>query len=223
MRDLLANAPALLFDLDGVLLDTEPLYTEATQAVVARFGKTYDFALKKQAMGRDALVGARALIDALQIPISAEELLRERAPILDDLLSQSPAMPGAEEFVVRMAARGVKMAVATSSGRRLYDIKIGKHGFFEHFGAVVCGDDRRVVAKKPAPDIFLVAARDLGMTPTHCVVFEDSPAGVEGAVGAGMRVVVLPDPAMKSEDFPGAYLIARGQWREILGSLDSIG
>jgi pseudouridine-5'-monophosphatase len=153
--------------------------------------------------------------------MSPDEFLRERAPVLDALLEQSPVMPGAEEFVSRMAKRGKKMAVATSSGRRLYELKVRPHRFFGLFGAIVCGDDPRVGAKKPSPDIFLVAAEELGVAPTRCVVFEDSLAGLEAGIAAGMRVVALPDPAMAPEEFQGAYRIATRHWNEILRSLDS--
>jgi pseudouridine-5'-monophosphatase len=221
MIEDLRAADALLFDLDGVLLDTERLYTEATQTIVGRFGKKFDFALKKHLMGRDARVSAQVLLERLEIPMSPEEFLNERAPVLDALLEQSPVMPGAEEFVSRMAKHGKKMAVATSSGRRLYELKVRPHGFFGLFGAVVCGDDPRVGAKKPSPDIFLVAAEALGVVPTRCVVFEDSLAGLEAGIAAGMRVVALPDPAMDPGEFHGAYRIATRHWTEILRSLDS--
>lgn len=220
LSDLLSSAAGALFDLDGVLLDTEGLYTEATQAVVGRFGKTYDWSLKRHTMGRDARESARFLLERLGIPLSAEEFLRERDPVLRALLARSPVRSGAETFVRGLESRGKRMAVATSSDRHLYGIKIAPHGFFERFHAVVCGDDPGVTAKKPAPDIFVTAARALGVSAARCVVFEDSPAGVEAALRAGMRVVVLPDPAMNPEDFPGADAVVPGGWEaltELLG------
>lgn len=215
---------AVLFDLDGVLLDTEGLYTAATQAVIDRFGKTYDWRIKRHTMGRDARVGATYLLSELDIPLTPEEFLAEREPVLRTLLANSPAMSGAEAFVRALADRGVKKAVATSSARSLYELKVAGHGFFGCFEAVVCGDDPRVREKKPAPDIFLIAARELGVDPSACIVFEDSPAGAEAALRAGMRVIVLPDPAMSDESYPGAHRVVRGgfgavgaAWTAILG------
>lgn len=208
----------VLFDLDGVLLDTEGLYTQATQAVVERYGKTYDWALKVQTMGREARAGARLIVERLGIPLTADELLAERNPILEALIASSPAMAGAEEFVHRLAAKGVPMAVATSSDRRLYDIKIRPHAWFARFAAVVCGDDPRVLAKKPAPDIFLVAARELGADPAQCLVFEDSPAGVEAALAAGMRVVALPAPQAGREHYADAHQVFSG-WADVSPSV----
>ena len=198
----------------GVLLDTEPLYTEATQAVVGRFGKTYDWSIKRHTMGRDARFSARFLLDALGVPLTPEEFLRERRPILESLLDASPPMRGAEAFVRALHARGVPMAVATSSERALFERKTRGHEWFVLFDAVVCGDDPRVTARKPAPDIFLVAASDLGARPSACVVFEDSPAGVEAALAAGMRVVALPDPALGAEHCRGAHRVVTG-WHEV--------
>ena len=209
-------ATAVLFDLDGVLLDTERLYTEATQAIVGRFGKTFTWAIKRDAMGRDALVSARIVLERLGVPLTPEEFVAERDVILERLVQRCEAIEGAEAFVRSLVAHGVPVAVATSSNRPLYDIKIRPHGWFDLFSAVVCGDDPRVRAKKPAPDIFLVAAGDLNVDPGRCLVFEDSPAGVEAALAAGMRVVALPEPAAgpdHRDHFRAAHHVLKG-WSE---------
>jgi pseudouridine-5'-monophosphatase len=105
------------------------------------------------------------------------------------------------------------MAVATSSERTLYDLKTASHAWFDAFDAVVCGDDPRVLARKPAPDIFLVAAAELRASPEQCLVFEDSPAGVEAALAAGMRVIAMPDPNVGREHVGSAHAILDG-WGE---------
>jgi pseudouridine-5'-monophosphatase len=205
-----------LFDLDGVLLDTERLYTAATQAIVGRFGKTFTWAIKRDAMGRDALASAAIVLARLGVPLSPEQFVAERDAILERLVERCDAIPGAETFVRTLVDHGVPVAVATSSNRALYEIKVRRHAWFNLFGAVVCGDDPRVHAKKPAPDIFLVAAKDLGADPARCVVFEDSPAGIEAALAAGMRVVALPEPTAgldHREYFRSAHRILSG-WSE---------
>jgi pseudouridine-5'-monophosphatase len=204
----------VLFDLDGVLLDTEGLYTVATQAVVGRHGKTYDWAIKRHTMGRDARFGARYLLDQLQIPMTVEEFLDERQPILEGLLSTSPAMRGAESFVRNLSAAGVPTAVATSSDRKLFELKTSTHDWFHLFDAIVCGDDARVRAKKPSPDIFLAAAKDLGTVPGACLVIEDSVAGIEAACAAGMRVVAIPDPELGAGACAAANLVV-ANWAEL--------
>jgi pseudouridine-5'-monophosphatase len=209
----------VLFDLDGVLLDTERLYTQATQAVVGRFGKTFTWEIKREAMGRDAVLSAGIVLRRLGVPLSAEEFLAERNPLLEGLFPSCQAMAGAEGFVRSLAELGVPMAVATSSDRRLYEMKVRSHGWFDRFAAVVCGDDPRVAAKKPAPDIFLVAARELGVEPSRCLVFEDSLAGVEAALAAGMRVVAVPDPAAGPEHYGAAHRVAARGWAELSPSV----
>lgn len=207
----------VLFDLDGVLLDTEDLYTQATQAIVGRYGKTYDWSLKQHLLGRDARIGAANLMERLQIPLTGEEYLALQRPLLEDLFARAPAMPGAEEFVRELATLGVAMAVATSTERKLYELKVSPHTWFSLFRAVICGDDPSVHARKPAPDIFLAAARELGASPEQCVVIEDSPAGVQAGLAAGMRVIAMPHPEVGTQACAGAHRIVAG-WSEISAS-----
>ena len=199
----------MIFDLDGVLLDTEPLYTRATQAVVGEFGKTFDWALKSRMMGRDALEAARVLVATLDLPISAEEYLRRQLPIADELFRGATEIPGAEAFVRSLHGRGQGLAVGTSSTLALFQLKTGHHPWFSLFSAVVAGDHPEVRALKPAPDIFLAAARAMGADPTRCLVVEDSPAGVSAARAAGMAVIAIPDAALPDARFGEADLIVR--------------
>jgi pseudouridine 5'-phosphatase len=200
-----------IFDLDGVLLDTEPLYTEATAAVAAAFGKVYDWSIKSQCIGRGTLEAARIIIDGLGVPLSPDELVRRRDVVLVALLATARSIPGAEAFTRGLARRGVPMAIATSTESPLFATKAAPHrDWLSIFGAVVCGDDRRVARAKPAPDIFLAAAHDLGADPAGCLVFEDSPFGVEAALAAGMQVIALPDPAMDRARYAGAHAVLDG-------------
>jgi pseudouridine 5'-phosphatase len=200
-----------IFDLDGVLLDTEPLYTEATARVAARFGKVYDWSIKRDCIGRGTLEAARIIIEALGLPLSPEALVHERDSTLRELVARAPAVVGAEAFTRALADRGVPLAIATSTEAPLYAIKTAPHRhWLAIFGAAVCGDDPRVARAKPAPDIFLAAAQDLGAPPASCLVFEDSPFGVEAARAAGMQVIALPDPAMDRARYAHADGVAAG-------------
>lgn len=205
---LRAPIRAVLFDLDGVLLDTEPLYTVGIQEVVSEFGHVYDWSLKRDMMGRSDLEGAELVVSRLKLPITPAEYMARREPIMERLLASSPVMTGARELVEELAARQVPLALATSSRTRLYEIKAKPHAWLGAFKHIVCGDDPEVKHLKPAPDIFLVAAARLGVAPEFCAVVEDSPAGVLAAQRAGMQVAALPDPALDSDVVRTANLVA---------------
>jgi pseudouridine 5'-phosphatase len=193
---------AVIFDLDGVLLDTEPLYTQATQQVLSPFGKEYTWELKMQMMGRDTQSTAEFLVSALGLPLTAEQYIARRKPLLEQACRAAAALPGAEALVRRLHTRGIPTAVATSGEASLTRAKTAQHPWFELFSVVVCGDDPRLSRPKPAPDIFLMAAQDLGVAPEHCVVFEDSLAGVQAAQAACMQLIAVAAPQMDRSHYP---------------------
>lgn len=197
-----------IFDLDGVLLDTEHFYTEVTQQICSDYGKVFDWSIKRNMIGRPSLESAEYLVGALSLPISPQEYLRRRSRRLEELFPSAAEQAGAEAFTRALAHAAVPLAVATSSERELFELKTRHHrDWFSVFTAIVVGDDPRVKAGKPAPDIFLVAAASLGVEPVRCVVFEDAPAGLDAARAAGMQVVALPDPAMDRERYVNADLV----------------
>ncbi|MEO6599894.1 MAG: HAD-IA family hydrolase [Polyangiaceae bacterium] len=206
---ILSDFSHVIFDLDGVLLDTEKLYTEATQRVVDEFGKTFDWSLKSQMMGRHELEAAQLLVDTLGLPISATEYLKRQLPIAEALFRSAEEVTGAQSFVELLLSRGQTLAVGTSSTRRLYELKTSHLPWFSAFSAVVAGDHPEVRELKPAPDIFLAAARAISGDPARCLVVEDSPAGVLAARAAGMSVIAIPDAALADERFRQADLIVR--------------
>jgi pseudouridine-5'-monophosphatase len=154
---------------------------------------------------------AAIIVEMLGLPISPGALVAERDVLLHRLFATAAPMPGALAFTAAVKAKGFPMAIATSTEAPLFAVKAAPHRpWLSTFDAIVCGDDARVRRPKPAPDIFLAAAASLGAAPETCLVFEDSPFGVAGALGAGMRVVALPDPALEPELFAGAHLVASG-------------
>ncbi|MGR3914245.1 MAG: HAD-IA family hydrolase [Gammaproteobacteria bacterium] len=197
-----ARVTHVLFDVDGLLLDTEPVYTEATRAVIARFGKIFDWGIKGNMIGLPARDAARYLIRALQLPMTVEDYLAGRNQYLREHFAACAALPGAERLVRHLHRHRIPMAIATSSERALFDIKISRHDWFALFDAMVTGDD--VAHGKPAPDIFLEAAKRIGGAPASTLIFEDAPSGIEAARAAGMRVVAVPDAHMDRARYRGA-------------------
>ena len=203
----------VVFDLDGTLLDTEPLYFESYAAVCRqRCGPgapAYSFERVHHALlGRPEHVGAAAFARILGLDMTAEQVIAERDEHFLARLPDVAPLPGALRVVAGVRALGLPLAVATSSAREYLALKRRKNErLFEPFGeAVVCGTDECMRGKrgKPAPDIFLAAAARLGVDARACVAFEDAVAGIEAAKAAGMFVVAVPDPRLTREEVAAA-------------------
>lgn len=212
------SCQGVLFDMDGVLLDTEPLYTVAYDRVLGRYGASLDPETKLLIMGRPAIESARIVTEKFEIPLSPEEFIEARRPVLAELFAAVDAIEGAEAFVRRLHAQGLRLAVATSSSRQLFELKSRGHDWFSLFDVVVCGDDPEVANPKPAPDIFLTAARRLELSSQSCAIFEDSPTGVRAARAAGGRVYALKPDAADGSLYRDADVIIQS-FADLAGSL----
>ena len=183
----------LIYDFDGLLLNTEPIYCRVNEMIAARYGKTFTRSHHRMIMGRQARDCAEILVRELDLPLTAQEHLAARNELIFDMLPAAKPMPGAVEMTQRFYKLGVKQAIATSSAKVTFDLKTKHHqDWLNIFDAIVLGDDPAVKLSKPAPDSFLVAGERLGAMPENCLVFEDSPAGVRAAKVAGMSVVAVP-------------------------------
>ena len=200
----------VIYDVDGLLLDTEPFYTQAHQAMAARYGKVFDWTVKSKMIGRRAEDSAEVILTALQLPMSVEEYLDQRSHMLEKLFPQAQPLPGAVRLTKHLHRNGIPQAVATSSDRHNFELKITQHrGWFSIFECLVMGDDPEIEHGKPAPDMFLLAAKRLRASPAHCLVFEDSPAGIEAARAAGMFAIAVPDSHMEDSAYTRAHQIIR--------------
>jgi pseudouridine-5'-monophosphatase len=192
----------VIFDLDGTLLDTERLYTEAAQSVVGRFGKTYDWSVKRLVIGGDPREGARKVVEHLELPISPEQYLSQREERLRELCRH--VQPGAVALIAQLVALAVPLGIGTSSQREMCELKLSAQSFATHFSFVCCSDDAGITRGKPAPDIFLAVAAGLGADPARCIVLEDTPTGVRAARAAGMDAIAVVDPNLRDEDWSHA-------------------
>ncbi len=184
------NRTAILFDMDGLMVDTEPLARAAWERVLAPYGHTMTDALYGQMLGRRTHESAQLVLDALPLPLAREELVTlKTALFLESLADGVPVMPGLFTLLEAVERRGLPWAVATSTPRDVAEIILGKLGVAGRYGALAAGDE--VAHGKPAPDIFLLAAARLGAAPPACLALEDSAAGCAAAVAAGMRVVAV--------------------------------
>ena len=191
-----ASAPprhvtAAIFDLDGLLLDTEPLYLQATAEVLSRYGRELERDVLRRYIGIPSVQTMQRLAEFYELDVPAEQLNVERHAILEGLLPTASPLTGARELTAALKAAGVPVAVGTSSTRDTSEIKTERHReWLDTFDCVVTSDD--VDRGKPHPDIFLRAAERLGRPAGECVVFEDARSGVEAAHAAGMAVVMVP-------------------------------
>ncbi|KAF4519672.1 hypothetical protein B566_EDAN016769 [Ephemera danica] len=150
----------VIFDMDGLLLDTESIYTRITQEISSRYGKTYTWELKASLMGFTGREAAKGLVDGIGLPLSPEEYMEESHKLYQEYFPKSKLMPGAERLVRHLHNSGIPIAVATSSSKDAMTLKTVQHQeLFSHFAPVVtASSDPEVPHGKPHPCIFLVTA-----------------------------------------------------------------
>jgi HAD superfamily hydrolase (TIGR01509 family) len=192
---------AVLFDLDGTLVDTESVSFETGAEAFAAMGVTADLALMRSMVGKDQ-TATRAAIRAAYPDIDVDALdAHWRAAFKRRVAQELQLKPGVLDL---LASISLPMAVVTSSGRTEAHLKVDKAGLAHHFRFIVSVDD--VAHAKPAPEPFLLAAQKLGVDPARCLVFEDSDTGAEAAHRAGCTVVQVPD--MQPSTGPFAHHLA---------------
>ena len=198
----------VVYDMDGLLLDTESLHQRVNSEIARSYGKTFNPEVKMAIAGRPTLESAKILVDMLQLPLTPEEYLVERNKLLYPLYPTARTLPGTIELTQHLAKHNIPQAIASSSSRYHFELKTVNHQqWLKTFTTITLGDDPEISRGKPAPDIFLLAAKRLNAAPEQCLVFEDSVAGMKAAIAAGMSVVVIPDPVFDRQLFAAANLV----------------
>jgi pseudouridine-5'-monophosphatase len=182
---------AVIFDCDGVLLDTLHLYRRAASQLI---GRPYTEEFQSTVNGLSDRRVAEEVVRAFNLEISVEEFAKRRAVLIQQLLPEANLVDGVEFLVNRIREMNIPMAVATSANRPSHEAKTVRHQeFFGLFKAVICGD--QVVDAKPSPEIFEKAAAALGpFRPENVLVFEDAFNGIKAANAAGMASVMIANP-----------------------------
>lgn len=182
---------AVVFDLDGVLLASEEVWDAVRERYVADHGGRYDAEVQRAMMGMSSPEWSRYLHEHAGVPDEPEEINRDVVELmLEAYRRELPLLPGAEE-AVRRAAAAFPLALASSSNREIFEAVLELAGLADCFEATVSSEE--VPRGKPAPDVYLEAARRLGVAPEGCTAVEDSHAGLRSAKSAGMRVVAIPN------------------------------
>lgn len=197
---------ALLFDLDGLMVDSEPHSLTSWHAVLAKRGVTLTQSVIDRLFGLRQLEAARLLVELYGLTEDPGGLAREKEEYqIRHLDGKVAAMPGLCELLGESERHGLLIAVASSGARRYVAAVLVALHLTDRFHAIVSGDD--VLNGKPAPDVFLAAARALRVEARDCLVLEDAPAGVQAAKAAGMRCVAVPNAHTRSLDLSAADLV----------------
>jgi HAD superfamily hydrolase (TIGR01509 family) len=183
---------AVVFDMDGVIVDSEQVWDDVREVYVRETGGTYTASATRDMMGMSSVEWSRYMAETLGVPGTPEEI---NAAIVERMLARygeaPPLIPGAVEAVRRCAERW-PLAVASSSNPELIEVVLGAAGLHDAIPVVVSSQE--VPRGKPAPDVYLEAARRLGVGPGDCAAVEDSHNGIRSAKAAGMRVIAIPNP-----------------------------
>jgi HAD superfamily hydrolase (TIGR01509 family) len=204
-----------VFDMDGVLIDSEELWNASREEFAREAGGRWHERAQRDMMGMSSTEWSRYMRDELSVPLAPEAINRGVVRRMERLYRERlPLIEGAREAVERVAGRW-PLAIASSANRELIDLALELAGLAERFEASVSSEE--VARGKPAPDVYLEAARRLGADARECAAVEDSENGIRSAKSAGMRVIAVPNRAFPPS--PEALAEADAVVRE-LGALD---
>jgi len=193
---------AVIFDLDGVIVDTAVFHYQAWQQLAREFGFAFSEQHNERVKGVSRLESLEILLEVGGIVIHSDEEKEKLATKKNNwyrelILKMTPGdlLPGAKEFLQELKGAGYKIAIGSSSKNATTILERIK--YLDYFDAIV--DGNKIKNSKPDPEVFLKAAAELGIKPGNCVVFEDAQAGVEAAIRAGMKTVGVGSPETLSE------------------------
>ena len=198
---------AVVFDLDGLMFNTEDLYQQVGAEVLRRRGKDFPDELIHQMMGRQSHKALQVMIDWHKLDDTPSELAEESMEIMFRLLpDQLEPMPGLLHLLASLESAGIPKAIATSSSRVFVTRVLDQFNLQPRFKFILTAED--VSNGKPAPDVYLLAAEKHSIQPARVMVLEDSQIGCRAAVAAGTHAVAVPEGQSGQHTFEGAQLVA---------------
>ena len=203
----MAGVRAVVFDLDGLMFNTEELYQEVGTELLRRRGHEFTQTLLDQMMGRPSAVALQIMIDTHGLDATVADLLAETDEIFPAILKARLApMPGLIELLAALEKNNIPKGIATSSRRSFVEHVLGVFQFAPRFKPILTSED--ITHGKPHPEIYLKAAAGLGLSPAEILVLEDSQNGCKAAVAAGAVAVAVPGDHSRGHDFTGTRLVA---------------
>ncbi len=198
---------AAIFDMDGLMVDTEDLYFQAESEVARRYGKSFDMEVMQKMMGHKAVRSIQIMMETLGIEGSAKEIEALRDSLYRELLIQGvKPMSGLLELLDWLEAKNFGKAVATSSKPEFKNIIFDQLGLEHRFEVVVTAEE--ISQGKPAPEIYQLVLRRLNLRPWQSIVLEDSFPGLRAAKEAGCFCIIVPNRYTQDQDFSGADLVS---------------
>jgi HAD superfamily hydrolase (TIGR01509 family) len=199
---------ALIFDMDGLMIDSERLYFQAEREIAARFGKNVDTRTLWKMMGRKPIESIKIFVAELNLPEKPEKILDMRDEIMKEKLRiDLKPMPGLFE-IIRLFHKRLDLAVATGATQEFLDIVVGQLGIREMFSVLQASDE--ITRGKPDPEIYKKTCQKLSLKPVECMVLEDSANGIQAAKRAGCYTIAVPSEYTREQDFGPADFVADG-------------
>lgn len=212
---------AVVFDMDGLMVNSESLAREVWNTVLADFGCQMDDETHRRMIGRRTGESAHILRERFDLPLSPAELAARKTRLWESVWQRRvpPLMPGLERLHDELARRAIPWGVATSSPRHYAEHVVARLPLAAHCRAIAAGDE--VQRGKPAPDIYLLAAERMQIPPERCLALEDSVPGGQAAQAAGMTLAAVPNGATAGSDFTFADHVF-GSLHDVVDHLDRL-
>lgn len=213
---------AVIFDMDGVMIDSEPLWEKTERILLARRGIDYSPDYRDKIVGLNQRDSGKLLVGTFDLDDTVEEIIAERVAILTSIYEKElEVVPSLVPLLKELGKNGYVLAVASSSPERVIKFVLDMFSLNDYFSAVVSGESAE--NGKPHPDIYIHTAERLGLKPSECVAIEDSINGLRSAKGAGMYCIAIPDKRLSPAEFKSANLILDSLEELNAGTIESLG